>query len=216
MERINKLAGLAAVLALGVVSGTAGADVFAIGAKAGTKGLGFEGVLRMTQTINLRGGHFAYDYPTDLSETSVAYDGDLRLRNTALLADWHPFYGRFRLTTGGIRTRNEFKGTANGMVKVGEARYPAVLDATAGWRGVKPYLGVGIGNAFRSGRWSFSSDFGVMFTGSPEVAVDSSGNDPMLLAVFGDELAKEEADLREELSDVKYFPVLSLGFAYRF
>jgi hypothetical protein len=216
MEKVNRLAGIATMLALALASSSAAADVFAIGAKAGTKGLGFEGVLRLTQTINLRGGHSAYDYATDLTETNVEYDGDLRLRNTALFADWHAFGGRFRLTTGGIRTRNEFRGTGNEVVKVGEAHYPVMLAATAGWSGVKPYLGIGIGNAFRSRRWAFSSDFGVMFTGSPEVAVDSINHDPSLLAGLSEELTKEEAELRAQLAGAKYFPVVSLGFTYRF
>jgi hypothetical protein len=221
MGRINKLAGaaqfvIAIAAAVGIASSAAAAESFAVGAKAGTSGLGVEGTLRMSQSINLRGGHFAYDYPAELEETSVRYDGDLRLQNTMLLADWHPFQGRFRLSAGGIHTRNEFNGIADSMVEVGDASYPVTLAATAGWSGVKPYLGIGFGNAFGAGRWSFSSDLGVMFTGAPEVVVDSSDNAPLLLATFHEELAREEAELREELSDIKAFPVLSLGFAYRF
>lgn len=217
MNRDLRRAGIvlaATVLSLGC--GAAGADSFAVGARAGTTGLGLEGTWRLTDSVNLRGGYYAFDYGTDLEEDGVEYDGDLRLRNAAVFADWHPFGGTFRLSAGGVQSGNEFQGTADGDIEVGDNTYAAQLQADVDWSGLAPYLGVGFGNAMSGGRLTFSLDLGVMFTGSPEVRLDGSVDDPALEAEFADDLERERANLEDELSDVKYYPVISLGFAYRF
>ncbi|HKK02369.1 MAG TPA: hypothetical protein VKA17_00465 [Gammaproteobacteria bacterium] len=206
-----------APLAIGLLAcGQASAEGFALGAKAGTTGLGLEGTWGLSQSVNLRGGYYFFDYSTELEESGVDYDGDLELQNAALFVDWHPFQGGFRLSAGGVQTGNEFLGFADGDVEVGGNTYTAVLDAKVGWSTFAPYLGLGFGNAVRSGRWSFAFDLGVMFTGTPSVRLEGTVNDPVLQAQFEQDVAQEEAELREELKDAKYFPVLSLGVAYRF
>lgn len=204
----------AIVLPLGY--STAGADSFAVGAKAGTTGLGIEVTWPLSDSVNLRGGYYGFDYDTDLEEEGVEYDGDLRLRNAAVFADWHPFGGSFRLSAGGVQSGNEFKGSAEGDLEVGENTYSSQLQAKVGWSGLAPYLGLGFGNAMSGGRLSFSFDLGVKFTGSPEVRLDGSVNDPALEAAFAEDLERERVRLEDELSDAKYYPVVSLGFAYRF
>jgi hypothetical protein len=217
MNRHCRCAGVPlATLALLLAAGAAGADSFAIGARAGTTGLGLEGAWPMTDSVNLRAGYFAFDYGTDLEEEGVEYDGDLRLRNAALLADWHPFGGAFRLSAGGVQTGNKFKGSADGDLEVGDNTYAGQLDAEVSWSGFAPYLGVGFGNAMRGVRMTFSLDLGVMFTGSPDVRLDGSADDPALEAAFAEDLERERANLEDELSDAKYYPVVSLGLAYRF
>lgn len=199
-----------------LASGSATAESFALGAKAGTTGLGLEASWSVSERVNLRVGYYTFDYGTDLEEDGIEYDGDLRLRNAALFADWHPFAGRFRISVGGIETGNEFKGAAEDSLDIGENTYQAAVDTVVGWDGFAPYLGVGFGNAVGAGRWTFSMDLGVMFTGSPDVSLNGTVNDPALDSQFQEDLAIEEDTLRAELEDAKYYPVLSLGFAYRF
>lgn len=207
-----------APLAIGLLlaGGQAGAEGFALGARAGTTGLGLEGTWGLSQAVNLRLGYYAFDYSTDLKEQGIEYDGDLELENAALFLDWHPFRGGFRLTGGGVQTGNEFLGFADGELEVGANTYQAALNATVGWSTFAPYLGLGFGNAVNSGRWSFAFDLGVMFTGTPSVRLDGTVNEPALQEMFDQDVAREEAELQEELNDAKYFPVLSVGVAYRF
>ncbi|HRP35213.1 MAG TPA: hypothetical protein PLI48_04940 [Gammaproteobacteria bacterium] len=211
-----RAAALLAVVLLPLGWGSAAADSFAVGAKAGTTGLGLEATWRLTDAVNLRGGYYAFDYDTDLEEEGVEYDGDLRLRNAALFADWHPFGGAFRISAGGVQSGNKFLGSADGELEVGDNTYTGQLEAEVSWSGLAPYLGIGFGNAMRGGRLSFSFDLGVMFTGAPDVRLDGSVNDPALEDAFAEDLARERANLEDELSDAKYYPVVSLGFAYRF
>lgn len=207
-----------APLALGLllVSSHAAAEGFALGAKAGTTGLGLEGTWGLSQSVNLRLGYYAFDYSTDLEEQGVEYDGDLDLQNAGLFADWHPFQGGFRLSAGGIQTGNEFRGFADGELEVGVNTYQAELNAEVGWSTFAPYLGLGFGNAVDSGRWSFAFDLGVMFVGEPSVRLVGSIDEPALQAQFDQDVAREEAELREELKDTKHYPVVSLGVAYHF
>lgn len=79
-----------------------------------------------------------------------------------------------------------------------------------------PYVGIGWGNAFgRSRRWGFVTDLGVAFTGSPDVALSATGtlaSDPGFRA----DLAREEADLEDDLEDFKIYPVFSANLYFRF
>ena len=203
-------------LALLLGGHAAAAENFALGAKAGTTGLGLEGTFRMSEAFNLRGGFYTFDYSTDIEEDGIQYDGDLELRNAGLFVDWHPFTGTFRVSVGGVQSGNAFGGAADGELEVGDDTYFAQLQADVDWDGFAPYLGVGWGNAVGSPGWSFSFDLGVMFTGEPSVSLTGTVDDPLLQAEFEDDLAREEETLRRELEDVKYYPVINLGLAYRF
>lgn len=203
-------------LALLCVGHSAAAENFALGPKAGTTGLGIEGTFRMSEAFNLRGGVYAFDYSTDIEENGIQYDGDLELSNAGLFVDWHPFTGTFRISVGGVQSGNAFGGSADGELDVGDNTYFAQLQADVEWDGFAPYLGIGWGNAVASAGWSFSFDLGVMFTGEPSVALTGTVDDPLLQPEFDEDLAREEEALRRELEDAKYFPVISLGVAYRF
>lgn len=136
------------------------AQAVSLGAKAGTTGIGIEAGFRMNESLNLRLGYYGLDYSTDLEEEGIEYDGDLRLRNAALFADWHPFRGNFRLSSGAVQTGNEFVGSAAGELEVGDNTCESTVEAKVDWDGMAPYLGVGYGNAMRGRRWSFALDVG--------------------------------------------------------
>ena len=199
-----------------LAAGPAAAESFALGAKAGTVGLGVEGTFRIAEAVNLRGGYYGFDYSTELEENGIEYDGDLDLSNAGLFVDWHPFRGAFRVSVGGVQSGNAFVGTADGSLDVGENTYVAEVRADVDWDGFAPYLGIGWGNAVRAPGLSFSFDLGVMFVGEPAVSLAGTVNDPALEEEFQDDLAREEQTLREELEDAKYYPVVNLGLAYRF
>jgi hypothetical protein len=208
----------AIVMSMGLLTagGAAQAGSFALGAKVGTTGLGVEGTYGLRENVNLRGGLYGFTYSTDVEETDVDYDADLKLRSAALLADWHPFNGGFRVSAGGYYNGNELSGAADGELDVGDNTYQASLDATIDWRSFAPYLGVGYGNAVQGGRWSFAFDAGVMFTGSPDVNVKGRVNNPGLQDQFDNDLRQEQEELQDDLDDFKYYPVVSLGVTYRF
>ncbi|WP_412852062.1 hypothetical protein [Ectothiorhodospira shaposhnikovii] len=210
------LAGTLAMALLATGTTAAADSRFGMAAKVGTTGLGLEGTVGLSERVNLRAGLYGFDYSKDFEEEGIDYDGDLKLRSAALLADWHPFGGNFRVSAGAYHNGNELKGKADGSLDIGDNTYDASLDATIDWRSFAPYVGIGYGNAIRGSRWSFAMDAGVMFTGSPDVRLRGQVSDPALEDAFNDDLKREEDSLKEELKDVKYWPVLSLGVSYRF
>jgi len=206
-----------ALVVLLVAGSTARADGgFALGARAGTAGLGVEGIIGLSESINLRAGYYRFDHGTDLEEEGIEYDGDLRLRNAAVFTDWHLLGGGFRLSAGAVHTGNDFRGTAAGDLPVGDVIFPGVLNARLDWGGASPYAGIGFGNAISGGRLSFMLDLGVFYTGSPDVTLDGTTGDPQVDAAFSAELERERQALEDAVSSYRVYPVLSLGLAYRF
>jgi len=210
------IAGLC-ILAVAPICGASAESAFAVGIKAGTTGLGVEAAFPLSDSWNIRGAVNGFSYGKDFEEEGIEYDGDLRLRSASLMADWHVFGGSFRLSAGAFSNGNELKGKAQGDLDIGDATYDARLAATIDWRTFAPYLGIGWGNSVKGGRLTFSSDLGVMFTGSPTVRLAgeerSGAVDP---ADFEADLRREEANLNDELRDLKYYPVITFGVSYRF
>ncbi|ABI58198.1 hypothetical protein ACN2MM_00320 [Alkalilimnicola ehrlichii MLHE-1] len=218
MKKRRAVGGIALALVLLFSAGTGhAAGPFAVGVKAGTTGLGLEGTLGVSDRVNLRASVSGLDYSTDVEEDDIEYDGTLKVRSAGVLADWYPFGGRFRLSAGGFYNGNEFRGSAQEEgLPIGEGVYDARLDAEVDWRRFAPYLGIGWGNALAGGRLSFSSDIGVLFTGSPRVRLDGTTNNPVLEEQFREDVRREEESLEDDLEDLKYYPVISVALSYRF
>ena len=90
------------------------------------------------------------------------------------------------------------------------------LDANIDFRKTAPYLGIGWGNAVDSGNpLSFSIDIGVMFQGTPKVSLETS-KDTSGIPGFQDSLDNEIADFKDDVDNLKYYPIISLGVAYKF
>ena len=84
------------------------------------------------------------------------------------------------------------------------------------------YVGIGWGNATRTnGRLRYTIDLGVIFLGSPEVDLDVQGMIPDAIRPYAGAdlqaiLAAEEKELKEELDDLKIYPMISFGLSYHF
>jgi hypothetical protein len=218
----------ATLIAAAMGSTTAAADV-AIYAKAGTLGYGGGVGIDVTESIRVRGEYTTGSFsPSDIDTDDVTYDPDLDLKSGALLLDWHPFKGGgFRVTAGLIANGNELKVkaeprassyTINGQVyaasEIGTLKGKAEFDSTA------PYLGIGWGDAFgKDGHFTFVADLGVMYQGSGDVTLNATcgpAATPTQCARIQSSVAAEEKNLEDEISDYKYWPVLSIGLGYRF
>lgn len=215
---MNTLVRPLALASLLLVAGNAGADGFALGAKAGTLGLGIEGTTRLSENFNLRGGINSYSISFDETTNSVRYDVDLDLKSGALLLDWHPFTGTFRFSAGLLYNKNEANLTATptSNVTIGNGTYsPAQVGTLSGdvkFKKSAPYLGIGWGNAVSKGSpFGFTAEIGALFQGSPDVTLRSSSG-----SVSQADLQREEQDVENKLDNFKVYPVLSIGFSYRF
>jgi hypothetical protein len=218
---------LPALLAIGMsapVAAFAGTGDLALGVKGGTAGIGGEVTIGVIDNLNFRTGYNFFNYDGNTTESDIDYDYELKLRSIPLLVDLHPFGGGFRVTSGIFLNHNEVTSTATaqGSYDIGGKTYSAAeigsLDGKVDFRTTAPYLGIGWGNAVDDGNpLSFSLDIGVMFQGTPKVSITpkdvQAGVDTALLQ---DNIDREIADVKDDIDNLKYYPIISLGVAYKF
>ena len=218
---------ITSVLPLLIASGSAGAISLGsvdVGVNAGTLGAGPTlGVTIVPNKFRARLTTGFLDYSDSATSEGIKYEGDLELRNAALIGDYHPFGGLFRLSAGAVINGNEFNAT--GTVVSGQTYTSNGVTYTAGagdsvnasveFDDLAPYAGFGWGTAGVEGGLSLSADIGVMFQGTPEA--DISVDTAPALQAQADRYAREaEDDLNNELEDFEMYPVIQIGAVYRF
>ena len=210
-----------AILTL-VAACTASADNnLGIGVKAGTLGLGVEATWRPLPYLDLRFGVNQYDYSSSGTYASVAYDTELSLDNYYLTGNFRFPLSPFRVTAGAYSNNNELSavsGDNGAIIFIGGDPYPAAAVGTVTARtyfsNTSPYVGVGYDFSL-FGKVGMNLDFGVLWQGSPNVAIATDGilsGDP----TFEASLEAERQELEDEFSDYKAWPVISLGFVVNF
>lgn len=218
----------AACLALASFAPDAQADTgsVGVGVKAGTLGIGGEVTVGIIPDFNIRSGYNAFNYNGSITKNNNPYEYTLKLSSFPLLVDWHPFDGSgFRMSAGVLFNNNKVdaSGKLNTTVtfKIGDKEYTASdLGTLAGgvtFNSTAPFAGIGWGNAAgaKDGGLSFALDLGVVFQGSPKVALNATG--PVASTPeFKAELDKEISRLESDIKNLQYYPVASLGIAYSF
>ncbi len=210
------------LLAALFTAGTAVADHnFGIGVKAGTLGIGVEGTWRPLPYVDLRLGANQYDYKDSGVYGGVNYDAEINLDTYYVTGNLRFPLSPFRLTGGLYSNGNEFNavsGDNRAIIFIGGDPYPAdavgTLSAGAAFDSTAPYLGVGFDFTVL-GKVGLNLDFGMLWQGSPQISMRSDGllaGDP----TFEASLDAERAELEDELSDFKAWPVVSLGFVFNF
>jgi len=203
------------------MQGFAADGVFNLNAHASTLGGGFEIGSAVTENYSWRVGYNNFNISTEQNSGGLLYKGELQLSSLTALMDWRPWGGTAHVTAGLVFNNNKFDLQAT--TQPGTYSYNGVPYSSAGgdtmatlieFKKYVPYLGVGLsGNPKRRG-FSFNADLGVLFQGSPQAKVQTSGSwggaNPAQLA------ADAEAQLNSDLSRFKYYPVLSLGIGYTF
>lgn len=216
--RLHRLAPLSAALALSATAGAAGAgEVYT---KIGLPGV----VLGYAQPIGPLFG-VRVDYATlgDRSERrtedGINYDGTLKASRAALLADWFPFAGSFRLTAG--VTSNQYRldllaNGAGGTLTIGNTTYTTSANdqfkVQVKFPSSTPYFGFGWGHGMGNGL-RFSFDIGAK-VGKATVSYALTG--PLAQQVSQADIDAELAELRDGVGRVKAIPQLTFGIGYSF
>jgi hypothetical protein len=209
---------------LGMASSRAGSGDFAIGAGAGTMGLGVQAVGGLGDRVNLRalfnGGSISYEDSAD----DIDYDAEAEFSNAGLLLDWHPAGGGFRLSAGAVYNGNEISGTGRptDITNIGGINFTPSQIGTLKARIDYPewcgYAGIGFGNAVsRDGRWTVLFDLGVAFFGEADFSLDAEGGEFSDNPLFRRQLDKEEEDIEDDFMGLmSVYPVMTLGLSFRF
>ena len=187
--------------------------------RVGTLGLGVDVSLGVLPRIALRIG--ASVQPWEPSREIDDIDFELQLSTPNFMGSVDLYLaGPFRLSAGLISFGSDIEvtGDLTEDVEIGNQTYsPEQIGTLTGvfdTKDIAPWAGIGLGKSLGPGV-AFTMDLGVAFSGEPAVTLNASGplaNDP----VFRANLAQEEANLQEDASLVKLFPVLSIGLSIGF
>jgi hypothetical protein len=214
-------------LLAGCIAGTAHAGVAAT-AEVGTTGIGAHASIALRPGLNLRigTGYFRYSYTR--STTYLKYDYRATANTFDVLLDWFPWESSgFRLSTGlaynGNRVDARARPSISGSYLIGNRVYDIEsvgrINGTIDFRKAAPYVGIGWGRGGGQERgWTFSSDFGILFHGTPRVALSSSGCTIFTLVCdyLAHDLQRENRELSDKARKYKMYPVIRFGIGYVF
>jgi hypothetical protein len=193
----------------------------AVGIKAGALGLGVEYTRNLSDRWAVRGGINGSQIGYDSQESGIDYQFHLVWDSLAVGVDLYPFKSPFRLTAGILRNDNGLRAESRPTsdITIGNTSYtPAevgVLTGTVGFKQTSPFVGLGWDWSRKRRHFGMSLDLGVLDQGSPKVALRGSGTllgDPS----FQQDIATEEAQLRDSLHSLNMIPYLTVGFVFRF
>lgn len=199
-------------------------------ADVSTLGVGGALVAAITPDLNARVGVNGFQTTLDVNETEVTYAGDLNIFNVSTILDYHIGGSDFRISAGLVFNDNTAEGIGRpfaGGIEIGDRTFSSEelgsVDADIEFgNDVSPYVGLGWGNPAGRGKGlGFWFNAGVMFAGSPQVSLSPTFG----AAARGNEIVINEVDraldretnrLKDKLDDFSVYPVVSLGFTYRF
>ena len=215
MNTFGKKAGLV-VLALLATSVANADNDFGLGVKVGTLGIGLEASWKPLPYMDIRIGTSSYDYDNDGRYGSINYDAVFALDQYYATANFHFPISPMRISAGVYSNGNEFVLVNDQLQDIGG--YSGALIGTVTsettFSGTAPYLGIGFDFTL-AGKVGLNFDLGVLWQGEPEVTLDADG----ILSLdpnFQDALEAERQSLEDDMSDFKAWPVISLGFVYKF
>jgi hypothetical protein len=234
-------AALGAVYAPPSTKGSGAFSGVGIGVKAGLLGLGVEVATPLSYHLNLRAGGNFMNFSDTLTQDGINYDASLRFRSAEASVDWFPWAKGFHISPGALLYNgNQITGganvpagktfTLNSTTYTSGATNPVTGSGSVTMNKTAPKLTVGWGNLVpRSGHhFSVPVELGFAYIGDPKVAVslqgtacytyegvqycDNVATDPMIQSNLSAEVQK----LNKDAEDARFFPIISLGFAYRF
>ncbi len=190
---------------------------FGVGLRAGTQGAGAEFGVGITERFGVRAGYYPMSLSTDYEQTDVMYDGDIRFGGLGLIADFHPFKGRFHLSAGIFSNENEIllSATPTTSLDIGGTTYtPAEIGTLSGrisFNSTAPYFGLGWGRINGEKRVGLLFDLGILRQGRGRVDLTSSAG---LISLV--DLQAEISEIEADIEHFEFWPVASVGLAIRF
>jgi hypothetical protein len=209
--------------------------------KIGAGGIGLDIATPLGQKFNLRGTGYFFRYNVTITEDYVTYGGTLQLASGGASLDWYPFNGKFRLSAGFVGYNgNEITGSAalnpnqsftlNGTTYYSSSTDPLHASGTL-YLGSKvaPAFGLGWGNVIprkANKHFSVPVEIGFAYVGYPHVGLSFVGStcnefgtacqDVKDNPTFQQDLSAQRSKYQNDLSALRFYPILSIGFGYKF
>jgi hypothetical protein len=223
----SSIIGFACAMAFAAAASSAHAEV-AVAIKGSTLGVGGDLNFGLTEKLNLRVGYSAFDFTHGVDRTDVRYNGTLKLSNISGVFDLYPWSGAFRMSLGAVATDNKVNATGrptDGSYKLNGNVYSA--SEVGSLRGeikmgnsIAPYVGIGWGNPVGEGSpVTVLFDVGAIYTGKTDVTLTAQCGAALSASTctrLQNDTAAEARRLRNDVNEFTWYPVISLGLAYRF
>lgn len=199
----------------------------ALALRFGTPGIGVDFDVGLGDRFGARVGFSDFSISRTVNSSDASYDGKLKLSIPSALIDWYVFKGVFHLTAGVAvnGTKVDITGTPgpNGFTLNGNTYTSAEVTSVNGTvkvgNSAAPYVGFGWGNPTSPAhRVQVLFDVGAIYSGTPNVSLTAqcAAGAPAIVcsAVQADALA-EEQKISTNVSIIKWYPVVNLGFSVR-
>ncbi len=172
-------------------------------------GANLEAQYKVNPSYAVRGvfmGGISADY--EESDEDGDYDGSIDLGGVAVMGDFYPTQGGWRISGGLLFSNNELSAT--GTVDVAGTDEAATITAKFE-NEISPIVTTGYEWAFADG-WKFTPEAGIIFNGGIDLQFDATNplaqddidNDPDL------------QDARDDASDIVVLPYVALTVSYQF
>jgi len=210
-----------------------------VGVKVSTLGVGAEVATSVVRRINLRAGFNVLGYSRGFDKDGISYDGHVNFKTVEGHVDIFPFGGKFHVSPGIIAyVADPIKATAlvnggqsftlGGVTYYSDTAAPTTGTGKINFNQAAPTLTVGWGNLVprrHSKHISVPVELGVAFQGSPQATLNLAGNvcaspgagcrsvsDPTVQA----NVAAEQNKINNSMSFFQAYPIISVGFGYKF
>jgi hypothetical protein len=222
------------------VKGWEGAPI-AFGAGVSTLGVSVSLARSITRSTDLRVAGDFFSYSLTLENAGVNYDGNIDFRSVHAQVDWAPFRRHsFHVSPGVIFANgNQLNGsgtvpggtsiTVNDTNYYSDAADPLRGTGAVTFNRVGPMVTVGWGSWIpREGKhFSFPFELGFAYTGQPKIGLNVQGSvcenadstncstvntDP----TFQENLNAQIKKVENDISFIRFFPLISGGVAYKF
>lgn len=204
-------------------------------------GIGLGGAMAITRSTDVRVAHNFFSYSLAGTSNDIAYTGNLHFRSMQANFDWFPWHGRFHISPG-VLFQNENNASGQGGVPGGDSftvngttYYSSAQDPFEGtgkliFNKTAPMLTIGWGNWLprMSGKHlSFPFEMGFAYTGQPKIKLDLHGSvcespQPDTCAPVNDYPSFQQniddrvRQAEDDLSVIRFYPVISGGVTYKF
>jgi len=217
-------------------SGMASHSNFGVAGKVSTLGIQIEAAKPILNHANIRLGFNVFGLSDTFDNDGINMAANLNLRSFDVYFDWFPGGGSFHLSPG-LVLYNGNEVTATATVPQGRKFSLGNEDlisnnvsgnASVSYERVAPSLLLGWGNLVPRGqrRWSIPVEIGIVYTRAPTASLTLTGTacdfrgqncrsiaaDPQLQS----DLKSEQDDMNHDLKDLKIYPVIGVGFSYKF
>lgn len=211
----------------------------AVGAKLSPLGVGILLATPMGERFNVSAATDFFHNTDHLSTSGVHYQAHLSFTPVEAHLDWYPGGRSFHISPGALIYTNNHGWAAGGVpggdtFTVNNTTYmispsdPAHGNAQVAFSHFAPMLTVGWGNPIpRNGRrWSIPFEMGFAYVGDPAVKLnfagsvcDSTGTYCERVSQypgFQSNLNAERQELQKDANYARFWPLISIGYTYRF